>query len=443
MQELIKKNEIYRVKCESINPYGKGVSRIDNLVVFITDLYPEEEADIKITKVEKNYLMGEVVKYIKKVDKRLLGITPTSAYPFKNIDFSYECELKGELVKNNISYRCKKELDKIEVLYALPIKAYRNKVTVFFTKDYDYGSFMEGTHNIIIKEDEDEIDLNIKDVIESLLRSLKYNNISIYDYKTNSGSIKGVSIRRSSLNNKISVMILSKKDEPLLFKVVESLSKNTLITGISVSIDNSNKTNVYSGKEKVLYGIPYITERILDIDFRISNQTFLQVNTNGASLLYKEAIKMADLKENDTALDLYSGAGGISLNLAKYVKKVIGIEIVEDAVKNAEENAKLNGINNVSFYCSDSSHFKDILGPNKPSVLFVDPPRAGLSSGVISDIISYKFNKIIYVSCDPYTLSRDLSLFTMSGYEIKEVKCVNMFPRTRHVESVCSLSLKQ
>ena len=102
MQELIKKNEIYRVKCESINPYGKGVSRIDNLMVFITDLYPEEEADIKITKVEKNYLMGEVVKYTKKVDKRLLGITPTSAYPFKNIDVSYECELKGELVKNNI-----------------------------------------------------------------------------------------------------------------------------------------------------------------------------------------------------------------------------------------------------------------------------------------------------------------------------------------------------
>ncbi len=440
-------NTTYRVKCLSINNYAKGVSKIDGMLVFIDDFYPDEEAIIKITKVFKNYAFSVVLEYLVKSPYRISDECNHShssgSCPFNNITLEYENHIKSLMVKSNIERAINEEIGDIEVLYSMPLKGYRNKVTVFYTKDYSYGYFIEGTHTITKVKSCVQIDDDIKKVIEDSSLLLKDNKIEVYDYKTKSGIIKGISIRKSSYNNLMSVMFLVSKDDYKFTNVSNSLKElNSNITGISLSINKDDSTFVYSNKEKVLYGYPFITEKILDNLFEIPNQSFLQVNTNGASLLYSEAIKMANLKKSDTVLDLYCGAGGISLSLSKYVKEVIGIEIVDSAIKSANRNKDINNIKNVSFYTEDASNFKNIIGSKKIDVLFVDPPRSGLSNDAIINIITLNVPKIVYVSCDSYTLARDLKILKSSGYAIERIKCVNMFLRSKHIECVVEIGLK-
>ena len=440
-------NSTYKVKCLSINNYAKGVSKIDGMLVFIDDFYPDEEAIIKITKVFKNYAYAKVIEYLSKSPHRISDECDHShdagSCPFNNISLEYENFLKSQMVKSNIERQINEPLDEIEVLYTEPLKGFRNKVTVFFKNDYTFGYFIEGTHEIVKVDSCVQIESNILKVINDSLSLLKENKVEIYNYKYKNGIVKGISIRRSSYNNLMSVMFLVSKDDFRLSNISKELKElNPNITGISLSINKDDSTIVYSNKEKVLYGYPFITEKILDNLFEIPNQSFLQVNTSGASLLYSEAIKMANLSKSDTVLDLYCGAGGISLSLSKYVKEVIGVEIVESAIKSANRNKEINNIKNVSFYCDDASNFKNLLGSKKIDVLFVDPPRSGLSNNALVEIISLNINKIVYVSCDSYTLARDLKLFKAAGYNIKDIKCVNMFLRSKHVETIIGLYRK-
>ncbi len=440
-------NSTYKVKCLSINNYAKGVSKIDGMLVFIDDFYPNEEAIIKITKIFKNYAFGVVIEYLNKSPYRISDECGHShdagTCPFNNISLEYENYLKSQMVKSNIERQINEPLGDIELLYTEPLKGFRNKVTVFFDKDYSFGYFIEGTHEIVKVDSCVQIESNILKVINDSLTLLKENKVEIYNYKFKSGTIKGVSIRRSSYNGLMSVMFLASKDDYKLASISKELKElNPNITGISLSINKDDSTIVYSNKEKVLYGYPFITEKILDNLFEIPNQSFLQVNTNGASLLYSEAIKMANLSKSDTVLDLYCGAGGISLSVSKYVKEVIGIEIVESAIKSANRNKEINNIKNVSFYCDDASNFKSLLGSNNIDVLFVDPPRSGLSNDALINIISLGVNRIIYVSCDSYTLARDLKILKASGYNIQDIKCLNMFLRSKHIESIAYLQRK-
>ena len=440
-------NSTYKVKCLSINNYAKGVSKIDGMLIFIDDFYPDEEAIIKITKIFKNYAFGVVIEYLTKSPYRITDECNHShkagTCPFNNVTLEYENYLKSQMVKSNIERAIGENIHDIEVLYSNPIKGFRNKVTVFFDKDYSFGYFIEGTHTIVKVDSCIQIDDDILKVINDSLSLLKEKSVEVYNYKYKSGTIKGISIRKSSYNNLMSVMFLVSKDDYKLSNISLSLKElNPNITGISLSINKDDSTIVYTNKEKVLYGFPFITEKILDNLFEIPNQSFLQVNTNGASLLYSEAIKMAELKKSDTVLDLYCGAGGISISLSKYVKEVIGIEIVESAIKSAERNKDINNIKNVSFYCEHAKNFKDLLGNKKIDVLFVDPPRSGLSNDALINIISLNVNKIVYVSCDSYTLARDLKLLKASGYNIKDIKCVNMFLRSKHVEVILGLVLQ-
>ncbi|MCR4660543.1 MAG: 23S rRNA (uracil(1939)-C(5))-methyltransferase RlmD [Clostridia bacterium] len=437
----------YIVKCISINNYAKGVAKIDSLLVFVDNLYPDEEAIIKIKEVHKNYAFGEVIKYLTKspyrIDDECHHSHDAGSCQFNNITLEYENKLKSLMVKSNIERAIKEEISDIEILYCEPLIGYRNKVTVFFDNDYSFGYFKEGTHEIVKISSCVQIHEEILKVINDSLLLIRDNDIKVYDYKTKSGIVKGISIRRSSYNHLMSVMFLVSKDDYRFIDVSKRLTKeNKNVTGVSLSINKDDSTIVYSKNEKVLYGTPYITEKIINNLFEISNQSFLQVNTNGASLLYSEAIKMSDLKKTDTVLDLYCGAGGISLSLSSDVKEVIGLEIVEDAIKSAERNKEINKIDNVTFFAEDAKNFNQVIGSKKIDALFVDPPRSGLSNDAIINIISLLPRKITYISCDSYTLARDLKILKASGYEIKEIKCVNMFLRTKHVETVVLLVRK-
>ena len=429
-----------KLKCLSINNYGNGVSKIDGLLVFIPSFYPDEEAIIKLTEVHKNYAFGSIKELLVRSPYRVKSVCDHSSdagtCPFSDITLEYENKLKGEMVKNNVERALNTTLPELEVLYAEPTYGYRNKVTVFFNKAYQFGYFKEGTHEVCPIKSCVTISDDILKVLNSISILLKEYKVEIYNYK-NYGIVKGVSIRRSTFNNKMSIMFLSVKCTKELRSIADDLKElYPDITGISVSINNNDKTVVYSDKETILYGNTYIDEHILNMDYRVENQSFLQVNTNGASLLYSEAIKMAELSKDDIVLDLYSGAGGISLNASLYAKEVIGIETVKSAVDSANINKYLNKVSNAEFYNTDSANLKSIIKDKTIDVVFTDPPRSGMESSVIADIISIRPKRIVYVSCDSYTMARDLKLLTMGGYELKEIKCVNMFIKSRHIESI-------
>lgn len=231
------------------------------------------------------------------------------------------------------------------------------------------------------------------------------------------------------------------------------LKNESLLTGMllkscgsikSIVINtNSKSTNVILGHEcRTLYGSPYITDRLLGLTFKLSPLSFYQVNRIQAEKLYKIAAGYAALSKDDTLADLYCGTGTIGLTMARYAKQVIGIEIVKDAIDDANGNARINGIENARFICSDSKNALEVFKNEgvSPDVIVIDPPRKGCSSELIAQITEISPRRIVYVSCDPATLARDLKVFSLSGYRVLEITPVDMFPRTAHVETVALVS---
>lgn len=446
---MVELNKRYIVKSLGTNNYSKGITKVDSFIVFVDDLYQDEEALIEITNLYKNYAIGKVIEYINKSKDRIESVCDHSSdsgtCPLNNVTYDFESIIKKNIVLSNLNRVLPNKLDDIEYIKSPIVEGYRNKVTVFFSiidNEYSFGYFKENSRDFIKVNSCVQIDNQILSIIKSLLLILKEYNIPLYDFNNNIGEVKGVSIRKSNYSNDISVMILTtiKND---VFKDISNrlVELYPNITGISLSVNKKNDTITYSGIEYQYYGDSFIEEKILDNIYKINNQSFLQVNTKGASILYSEAIKMANPKKDETILDLYCGCGGISLNIAKYSKKVIGIELSENSIHLARINAIINDIKNVKFYSLDSSKFRNIIGYKKIDTIILDPPRSGLSKEMRDELLKYKVNKIVYVSCDSYTLSRDLS-FLRDIYDIKEVKAVDMFPRTKHVECVTLLSLK-
>ncbi len=441
----IKVNDRFIASSLGINNYAKGICKIDSFLVFVDDLYQGETAIIEITDVKKNYAFAKVIEYKNTIKERAKDKCHHShlsgTCPFNNITLDYENYIKTNMVKSNIERALNIKLDNIECL-SLNENDKRNKITVFFNKLGEFGYFMPNTHNIVKIDDCIQIHSDILDLLNHLSTLVKEYNIPIFDYVNKTGIFKGVSIRRSDYNQKMTIMLLSTKLDNKYKDITKLLiSKYSNIIGVSVSIIGKDTTVVY-GKETTLYGVNYIEEKILGNLYRISNQSFLQVNTKGAELIYNTAIKMANLKTTDKVLDLYSGAGGISLSIAKYVKDVIGIEIVKDAVDSANYNKSINDINNVYFYNTDASNAKNIINNKKFDVIFVDPPRQGLSHDTIDFIIKELPRKIIYVSCDSYTLSNNLKEL-IRFYELDDIKVLNTFVSSRHSEVVCALSIKE
>lgn len=448
MQSLIDKE--FEVKCIGINNYAKGVCKIDSFICFVDDLYPDEIAKVKIYKKEKNLAYAKVIEFVKTSEYRIPPVCNHSidsgSCPFNDITYEYELELKKQIVKNNIERTLKIDIGNINITSGDRISGYRNKVTVFFSLDESnepfFGSFIEKTNKLVRISSCVQIDSEFISIVNTLLRLIKKYDLEIADFINKNGYVKGVSIRKSEYTNKISIMILSRKDYKE-FKEISSLLASCFnnITGISVSIDNSFDTFIYSGIEHVYFGTPEIEEKLLNVVYKVSNKSFLQVNTSCASKLYERAITLANINKNDTVLDLYSGAGGISLNASKYSKMVYGVEEVSDAVDNAKYNASFNNIKNVKFYVGDAKDYRSLIGNTKIDVLFVDPPRTGIKKEVINNILNDNIETIIYISCDSFTLARDLKLLS-SKYAIKIVEAFNMFPRTKHVEVIAVINKK-
>lgn len=435
--------EILRGKCTDISSEGKGVVKIGKYIYFVDGLFIGEEADIEVLYQRAGVYFGKVKKlYVLSKDRiqpKCKVCTSCGGCQYQQINYKTQLEYKTKRVKEALT---RIGGIKTPVLPCLGMEEpyyYRNKIQMPYGKDRKgnvvYGFFKENSHEIIpVKECAIE-DRRAAPILWDIKELVKKMNIPIYNEDSGKGILRYVLIRTSYHYDELMVVLVtSMMNFPGQRNFVDALTK--LHPEITTVVENVNKrhTNVILGpEEKVLYGPGFIKDKILDLTFEISAASFFQVNPVQVEILYKTALNLVKFEEKPIVLDAYAGVGTIGLIAARNASKVISVEINKDASKNAIENAKRNGVNNIEFYCDDAGHFINNYA-GQLDIVIMDPPRKGSDEKFLSTLLNKKPKQIIYVSCDPETLARDLK-FLSSLYEVNYVQPVDMFPMTAHVES--------
>lgn len=450
----IKKNEKYIVDIIDNGFEGEGIAKIENFIIFIKKAIKGEKCEVLITKVLSSHGYAKLLKVIEKSDKRIESDCQTyqrcGGCDLRHMDYESTLELK----KNTVQVLINKELTadvKVENIIGMQNPYYyRNKAQYPVGIGIDgiptIGVFAQRTHDIIpIRECKIQTQIS-QQIGNTIIEFIKKHNISVYNEKTQKGIFRHIVIRVGKYTKEIMCIIVlncSKfKEETELVK--ELCEKYPNIKTIVKNVNNNN-TNVILGNKNInLYGNGYIKDTLGKYTFRISPMSFYQVNVTQAEVLYNIAIKAAKLDKKDILFDLYCGTGTIGIFASKHVKKVYGIEIVEQAIIDAKVNSKLNNVNNIEFVLGDVEIAFDELINNKkvvPTAIIVDPPRKGLDGKTIENIIKIKPNKFVYISCNPATMVRDLKMLK-EVYKIEKIEAVDMFPFTSHIETVTCLTLK-
>lgn len=451
------KNQFYTLKIDDLSKYGGGVGKLNGFTVFVENVLPQETVYVKILSVSKSYAYAKLETILEPSPYRIVSECPYSqkcgGCSLQHLEYTEELKQKQKIV-----------CDAFERIGGFKdINAYirdiagmknpghsRNKAQFpvcknFKTDTIEIGFYAHSSHRIIdiagclnAHQINDEIIAVCRDFITQ-------NNIEPYDEKSHSGLVRHIFTRIGFSTGEIMVcIIINGKTVPYAEKLVKELTKIDGMTSITLNI-NTEKTNVIIGEKIItLWGRNYIYDYIDDIKFKISPLSFYQVNPAQMKVLYKLALDMANpAGDNQICIDAYCGIGTISLYFAKYMKKVYGIEIVADAVSDAKENAELNGITNAEFILGRSEdEIPRLIQEEKitPNLLILDPPRKGCAVKLLDAISQEKIEKIIYISCDPATLARDVKYLCASGYKIEQIQPVEMFPRTMHVECIVLLS---
>lgn len=450
----LKKNDDIRLEITTLTNQGSGLGRYNDEVVFVDSAVPGDVLDVHIIKVSKNYAIGKINKVIKASKSRIISdcevSTRCGGCAYRHM--AYEAELQekkkyvGDVLERIGGVKVKPE----EILSIETPDAYRNKALIPVGMD-EKGNIVTGfysrkTHRII---DCDNCLLQMKEfspIIKAVRKYICSNPVTIYDESTHKGLIRHIYLRRGRNTGDIMVCLVINGDNiPSKQKLIDILREtDSNIKSIALCV-NREKTNVVLGSRTItIWGEDTIEDVLCGLKFRISPLSFYQVNPEGTELLYNRAKQYAELKDGDVLLDMYCGAGTIGLSMSDKAKEIIGVEIIPEAIENAKENAKLNGIENTRFICDDASGAaKTLLSEGiKPDVVVLDPPRKGCSIDVIRAVSEMSPERIVYVSCDAASLARDCALFFEEGYEVTKVTAVDMFPRTIHVETVVQLVRK-
>ena len=437
----------YKVTIEDFDINGYGVCHIDNKVCFVIGALKDEVVLCEITNIHKSYAFANALEIIEKSPYR---VEPECPYYDKcggcdMMHMSYEMECMVKERRLTQTFRHFKDVIYHPLIQAKNRKGYRNKVLMPFSKDLDdyvvYGFYEKKSHKIVPLNECIISDDTTNDILYFITRYLEIFHIKIYDEATHKGLFREVMIRHTALNEYMIVLVLTHDyDFSVLVKYL--LEEFDCIKSIYINI-NPERTNVILGNTyKLIYGSKTITEKILEMKFQVSPQSFLQVNHNQCEKLYMEALNLADLRNDMVAIDAYCGMGSITLNIARRVKKVYGIEVVESAIINAKENMKLNNITNAEFICGACENvIQTLANKEKIDVIFFDPPRKGCEKSFLDTVIKMNIPRIIYVSCNVATCQRDCLYLEEHGYTLEEATPVDMFSRTLHVETVVALSL--
>lgn len=445
---MFEKNQFITAEITGITSEGNGVCRADGMAVFVPDTATGDTVRIKIVKVLKNYAYGIIDEIITPSPDRI--VPDCSVYKkcggctFRHIDYNAECQIKDNIVRD--AFRriggLNPEFD--DFMGAGETSRYRNKAQYPLTSVVGKavcGFYAERTHRVIPVTDcmlQPEIFRNILDTVLEYINSRK---IAVYSESTNTGIMRHVYIRQGTYSGEIMVCLVVRKD---ISRQLAALCRNIAekfpsVKSIVMNI-NPDRTNVILGSKCItLYGSDTISDSMCGNKIEISPLSFYQVNTVQAERIYRKALEFAAPSPEDTVVDLYCGAGTIGLSMAGNVRKVIGVEIIPEAVENARQNAVANNITNAEFHCGDSGEVFRKLNI-RPDIILVDPPRKGCSPETVRIVADASPDKIVMISCNPSTAARDAKLFGELGYKTKKVCGVDLFPRTRHVECVVLMS---
>ncbi len=454
MEIPIKKNEEYIVEITDNGFTGEGITKVKDFTVFIPNAIKGEKIKILIVKVLSSYAFGKIIEILEKSSDRIESDCTTykrcGGCSMRHLKYKKTLEIKRNAVQSLVNKTLNKKIIVKETLGMQNPYNYRNKaqypVGINEKGKAIIGVFANRTHEIIPIDKCLIQDTRTEKIAKYIVKFLNENKISIYDEATQQGIIRHIVIKIGKKTDEIMcVIVINGEKMPKENELVKKLIKKFPEIKTIVKNINTKNTNVILGhKNIVLYGNGYIQDILGDLTFKISPLSFYQVNPIQTEKLYQIGVEAAGILKEDVIFDLYSGIGTISLFMAKHAKKVYGIEIVKEAVGNAKENAELNEIDNVDFINGDVEEVLDDLVNNKniiPDIVMVDPPRKGLDNKSIDNIIKIKPKKLIYISCNPATLVRDLKKFEESFY-LEAIQPVDMFPFTSSIECVAVLYLK-
>lgn len=446
---MLIKNQVYEALISDYTAQGQGIAKVDGCVVFVPDAIVGERCRVRIEKAQKTWASGKIVELLEKsphrLDRACVVGKKCGGCDFWHMDYEEELRLKGERVRQCLNRIGGETFQEIPVLPAPDMHHYRNKAQYPVAQDGKRvfaGFFRAGSHEVVENKGCLILPPVCDRVKDAVVDHANTCGISAYDEKSQTGLLRHIYVRVGAVSGQVLVCLaVNGKKLPHHEKLVETLKKIPGFTTLVLSV-NREKSNVVLGKEQiVLYGPGYIEDTLCGLRFRLSAHSFYQVNHYQAQRLYEAAIDQAQITGEDTVLDLYCGVGTITLIMAQAAGEVIGVEVVPQAVEDARENARRNGIENARFLCADAGEAALALEESgvKADVVVVDPPRKGLNADAIEALARFSPRRIVYVSCDPATLARDVALLKEKGYRVKNALACDLFPRCSHIESVVCL----
>ena len=448
----LKKNLIIPVTITGYTSDGMGVAKAGGKVIFVKNAISGETCDIRILKVSKNIAYAKIESILEESSHRQKPVCNVfgkcGGCALLHMDYQEELNYKRGVVQDALLRigGCKFNIGAVNE--SPQREYYRNKVIYNIQKDAKsgetvFGFFRAGTHDVIPASGCVIGFSEAEDICRSLLKWMEDYGVPAYDMESRTGCIRHVYVRKAHNSGNIQVGIVSKTGKlPHMEKAISYITNVCPdVKSIVLNINDSSGNTVLAGEFITIYGTPYIEDTLCGLTFKLSLRSFYQINSPQAENLYDKAVEFCGLSGKETVLDLYCGTGTITLCLARKAKKAIGAEIVPEAIYDAKENAARNGIDNTEFFCADASEIAEKLAREglSPDVITVDPPRKGLSRSVIDSIVEMSPQKVVYVSCDPGTLARDVKVFSELGYMVTNAECFDMFPKCAHVETIVLL----
>ena len=447
LRQPLQKGNIYTGTVEGYSSEGLGIVRLDGAVVFVSQAVRGETVDLRITKVMKSSCAGEIVKIRTPSPERAAPECPhfgkCGGCDLQHLSYPEELRAKRQRVQDALKRLGGTDLQVEEILGAKDPAHYRNKSQYPVGADGSIGFYRSHSHQVVPIDRcliQSEVSDRTARAVGDWMRRYK---ISPYDETCGKGLIRHIYVRVNAAGESLCCVVANGKQlprEPELAALIQSAAPRTV--GVVLNTNTRPGNVILGDKYRTIWGRDFLMDTLCGLEFKLSVPSFYQVNRAQAEVLYSKVLEFAGLTGRETVLDLYCGTGTITLCLAKEAKRAIGAEIVPPAVADARENAARNGIENVDFFCGDAAAVAARLEAEglKPDVITVDPPRKGLSPEVIASIAGMGPERVVYVSCDPATLGRDVKLFAGFGYRADRACAVDMFPATRHVESVVLLT---
>jgi 23S rRNA (uracil1939-C5)-methyltransferase len=441
----MEKNETFEAECTGYTEDGAGVVRINNAVVFVPGLIIGEKAEVGITLMKKTYGYGRIVKLLRssehRIEPKCTVFRKCGGCLLQYMDDEAQKYFKEEKVKNCFKKNAGMDIEPLPILRVEPVWNYRNKVQIPVGRNrkenkVEMGFYMTHT-NQIVDYDRCLVQTDLSNEITAFLKKeMAELNCA--------GEVRHVLIKHAHMTGEVMVVLVAHHypfpgSDELTAKLQESFPQ---IKSLSAIVNNRTDNVILDGREVLIAGRPYIEETLLDCRFRISARSFYQINPYATRVLYAKALEFAQLTGKETVIDMYCGTGTIGILASRHAKKVYGIEIVADAIKDAKINAEQNSVSNIDFVNADALKGAQavIRSRIKADVVIVDPPRKGCSKDTLNAIIKINPKRLVYVSCDPATLARDVKIMSENGYELQKVQPVDLFPQTPHVETVVLMS---